>query len=201
MVEYSEEQKRIAKLLLEKPMTLEELREKSGLSASAVNDALAGLVKLRVVERVENKYKLIDLIEKKLKPQVEDNVRAVLIIEGISPEKEALEKQMALLEDKIKLEPMKIIRFEKGEVEKQDEDYSSFFEIEAWFSSLEDLFKVIINYGPSSVHLLEPKSFSLKANEAQSLVNTVVSAVHYYTSLIIMQKFKEYLQKKKKSSD
>jgi len=55
---YSEEQQKIAKVLLEGPKTLEQLREATGLDAKKLNEELKELLKLKVVERKIDKSEL-----------------------------------------------------------------------------------------------------------------------------------------------
>jgi len=198
VVEYTEAQKQIAKLLLEKPMTVEELRERLSFSASEINEALKGLIKLRLIERdSEGKYSLIKYVKDKF-TEVEENFKAKFIIEAASPDEQSLKKQVELLESRIKLEKMKITFFEKGEIIKNGDVYSTFFDLEAYFSEFRDVVNFIVNYGPSSVELLEPSEFKLNASQAQDLLNLIVSAVHYYITLILDTRFKEYLENLKK---
>ena len=204
MVEYSKEEQLIARTLLEKPKTVEQLREELGLSISRVNEALSKLIKLRVVERNEEHYKLISSVEKQLKGfqgEVKENFRVRMTIEAFSESKEALEKQLEILENRMKAEKIKIIDFFKAMPDKQESNYSSYIDVEFYATSIHDVLGVIINFGPSCVELIEPKEMTLNMKETQDLMNEVMSAVHYYISLILSLKYKELAEKGKKTTN
>jgi len=195
MVEYTEDQQKVAKHLLDGPKTIEELRKELDLSANTLNSALKELLKLKVVEREDSKYKLIDYITKKVKggEKMEEKdidfrgkYRVKMIIEALSQDKEALQRQCDILENKIsKEEKISVIDFEKGEILKQEENYTAFFDIEIETKTFKDVIHMIINYGPSSVELIEPEKLELNLNQSQELLNEISSAVHYYVAFIL----------------
>ena len=201
MVEYSKEEQLIARTLLEKPKTVEQLREELGMPISRVNEALAKLIKLRVVERTDDCYKLISAVEKQLKGfqgEINEVFRVRMNIEALSESQEALEKQMEVLENRLKAEKIKIVDFFKAIPNKQENNFSSYIDVEFYASSLQDVLGVIINFGPSSVEVIEPKETKLSMKETQDVMNEVMSAVHYYISLILSLKYKELSEKGKK---
>ena len=199
MVEYSEEQQRIAKSLLQSPKTLEELRDELGIDASTLNQELAGLLKLRVVERIDEKYKLIDLVEKAVKGQpakpIEGKFQTHFIIEATSLDKEALEKQLGLLEDKIKKENVRIDEIQRMDAIENKGVYNAYIDVTISTDSLYDMVAFIINYGPTSVEVLKPKSTELTTKQMQEIMQQVSSAVYYYTSLIIQLKHAQLVKK------
>ena len=68
MVNYSEKQQKLARLLLEGPRTLEELREETGIPANELNEELKGMLNLKVIVRDnEDRYKLTSFVEEQLK--------------------------------------------------------------------------------------------------------------------------------------
>ena len=198
---YSEEQQKIAKILLEGPKTLDQLREASGLDAKQLNEELKGLLKLKVVERKEDEYKLIDLVEKAVRGEtgpIEGVFQSNLIIEATSKDKESVEKQLGILEDKIKKERVKIDFFEKKDVNENDGYFNAFIELTISVDSLLDLVMFIISYGPSSVEFVKPKKVELNQNEVQEILHQISSAVYYYTSLIIQLKYADLYKEKQK---
>lgn len=191
MVEYSDDQKQLAKVLLKGPMSVEDLREESKIPMNRINEALKELIKLKLVDRDGSKYKLIDYVTKgvEVKPrkprEVEENYRVRLIIEALSKDKGALQAQLDILEGKLKEEPVSLLKLDKAETELQGENYTSYLDVEAGVRDFKDLLYLIINYGPSSVELLEPQKIELSMGETQEALNEVSSAVHYYVSFIL----------------
>ena len=195
---YSEEQQKIAKILLEGPKTLEELREASGLDAIQLNEELKELLKIKVVERKEDEYKLIDLVEKAVKGQagpIEGNFQVNMIIEATSKDKESVEKQLQLMEDKIKKERVIIDSIKKMEAIENQGYYNAYLELTISVSSFLDLVLFIISYGPSSIEIIKPKKTELTQNEMQEILHQMSSAVYYYTSLIIQLRYADLVKK------
>lgn len=194
MVEYSKEEQKISRLLLKGPKTIEEIRGESGISAGDVNKVLKKLLKLKVVERVDSKYKLINYVvrgvmkgSKSNKTKTIDSeggYRIRMIVENVSPDKEALDKAVKTFEQKFKSEKFKIIDFERSEIKKQDDNYTIFFEAEVVVPEFRDLIYLIFNYGPTFVELLEPEKISLNVPESQQALNEIASIVNYYVSFI-----------------
>lgn len=193
MVEYTENQQKIAKSLLEEPKTIEQLREQLGLDASTLNKELAELLKLRVIERKEEKYKLIDIVEKAVKgatsKPIEGKFQTHFIIEATSQDKESVEKQLSLLEEKIKKENVRVDELKKLDAIENKGFYNAYIETTISTDSLFDMISFIINYGPSSVEVIKPKSIELKAKQLQDIQQEISSAVYYYTTLIIQLKY------------
>jgi hypothetical protein len=55
-------------------------------------------------------------------------------------------------------------------------------EVELVAKSLQGLLSIIMEYGPSSVEVLEPAKFSVGAGEAQNILNMVASMMHEYAA-------------------
>ncbi len=197
---FSEQQQDIAKALKESPKTIEQLREELGINARELNEELKKLINMKLVERKEEKYKLIDYIEQKLGSnrkeeydEPEGAYIANMIIEGTSEDKETLKKEMDVLEERIKKEPFKILHFERSEpeeieVEEEKKANSEFIEVKVTTPKVSDMIYLAINYGPSSIEILEPDTTEIKMDQLQNILNDVASGVHYYTSIILQQR-------------
>ena len=205
MVDYSEEQQKIARLLLEGPKTLEELRESTGADASKLNEELKGMLNLKVIVRDnEDKYKLTSFVEKQVKgfsEEIQENFKFRLTIEGLSMSEEALMKQLQLMENKLKADKLKIISFEKSDPYKHEKNFTAFIEIEAWVTEFVDILRLIVNYGPSAVELIYPKEMKFDIGKAQDILNEMSSAVHYYVGMVLQLKHKEFLEKQKNAQN
>lgn len=199
MVTFSPEQQKIARSLLKKEKTVEELREELNIPANKLNEELKVLIKLRLVEKTENnKYKLIDYVLKGVnmpKKEVEGQYKVNMIIEGLSTNEKALEKEMEVLEKKLKNEKYAILKFEKSDIAKEKDNYTQFFNVDVSVPEFSDIVYLIIQYGPSSVELLEPTEVRLDLTQVQEVLNEIASAVHYYVSFILQLKHKELSSK------
>ena len=201
-MEFSDTQKAVTKCLLARSKTLEEIRDETKLSAIEVNEAIKTLTKLKLIEKTDNnKYKLIDYITEKIKEgktkmAKSDEIvfKANLIIEGAGEIKEQVEKQISILEEKLRKEPYKFLKIEKSTVELVENTYCMFIDVDVEVPRFKDLIYLIITYGPSSVELLEPARVELSLGEAQDLLNSIVSTVHYYVTYILQL----HLRNKKK---
>jgi hypothetical protein len=98
---------------------------------------------------------------------------------------------MLILEEKLRKEPYGIIRLEKSTAEKTGENYNMFLDVEIATPEFKDLIYLIITYGPTSVEILEPAKIELNLSDAQEVLNSIVSAVHYYVSYILQLEMKE----------
>jgi len=172
----------IARSLLDGPKKLIEIKEKTKLDAVDLNEAIKGLIKLRVVETVGQKYKLIDAVTKALSGVCK--FEAIFIIEGVAGTEEVVKKRMKILEEKIrlKIKPKKIYI---AEPVFEDKQWSMFIEFTSEFKNIHELISAIVNYGPSSVEILRPQSVELDSYNLQRLSSDLTSAVHYYATVIL----------------
>lgn len=55
-------------------------------------------------------------------------------------------------------------------------------EVELVAKSFQGLMSIVMEYGPSSIELLEPTKFSVGAGEAQNVLNMVAAMMHEYAA-------------------
>ncbi len=117
-------------------------------------------------------------------------LRSLLIFEVIAAKEEttksAIETHLKKLEDdqRVKIykkEVSDIIKVEKP-TPKIDSAYSIHSEIELVSNSFDRLMQIVIQYGPSSIELLEPKKIELPLNDAQGLLNSVSQLMHQFAA-------------------
>ena len=199
MVSFSPEQQKITRSLLKKEKTIEELREELGIPANRLNEELKTLIQMKLIEKAgNNKYKLIDYVLKGVtmpKKEVEGKYRVNMIVEGLSSDENALGKEMEVLEKKLKNEKYQLLKFEKSDIAKEKDNYTQFFNVDVFVPEFRDIVYLIVQYGPSSVELLEPTEVKLDLREAQEVLNEIASAVHYYVSFILQLKHNELSSK------
>jgi len=191
MIDFSDNEKNIAKYLLDNgPKTVQDIGKGTSLGATDVMKAVKKLIQLRVVERDGENYKLIDAVTTGVKgappKEFQQKYRVRMTIEGISESKGALQKEMDVLVDKLKKARCNIHELSQSEPVLQENHYSTYVETVLSTSTFKDLINLIINYGPTAVEVLEPtKNVELSLNEAHEVINEVVSAVHYYITIIV----------------
>ena len=66
--------------------------------------------------------------------------------------------------------------------ERIKEAFSQICEIGLIAKTFEDLLQIIVEYGPSSVDLLEPKKIELPISEAQTILNTTSELMHRFAA-------------------
>jgi hypothetical protein len=118
-----------------------------------------------------------------------------MIVEGLSSDEKALEKEMEVLENKLKGEKYKLLKFEKSDVSKGKDNYTQFFSVDVSVPDFSDIVYLIVQFGPSSVELLEPDEVRLDLAQVHEVLNEIASAVHYYVSFILHLKQKELSKK------
>ncbi len=65
---------------------------------------------------------------------------------------------------------------------KVDSGFSLTCEVELISKKFENLVEIVTEYGPSAIEILEPSSFELKANEAQTILNNVAKILHDFAA-------------------
>jgi DNA-binding MarR family transcriptional regulator len=195
MVTFSSEQQKIARSLLKKEKTVEELRKELGIPANKLNEELKSLIQMKLVEKRDNdRYCLLNYIVRGIsmpRKELKGHYKVNMIIEGLSSDEKALEKEMEVLEKRLKMEKYHLLKFEKSDISKEENNYTCFFNVNVSVPEFSDLIYLIVQYGPSSVELLEPTQVTLDLSEAQEVLNEVASAVHYYVSFILQLKQNE----------
>ncbi len=188
MIEFSENEIAVGKALLEGPLDAIELRKKTGIPADELIQALKRLMNLRIVELQGQKYKLVDRILEKAgrAGEFKEKYRVRMIIEGSSKDPLALEKQMNVLVDKIKQEKILVHDLELAEIKEDQGQYHSFIELDFGASSFDSVIRMITNYGPSSIELLEPKGpITLTPKEVHDSFVDMANFTHYYVGLVV----------------
>jgi len=60
--------------------------------------------------------------------------------------------------------------------------YSTVVEVELLAKRFENLLYLVMNYGPSSVEILEPSNIKMETNEAQGILNSISEIIHRFAS-------------------
>ena len=114
-------------------------------------------------------------------------IKAKFIIEILGRPVEHIEKTLAELTDKIGTEKgVSLLHKEINKakkVEKADNLWTAFADIDLSFESLPIFMNIVMNYMPAHVEVYEPEMFKMNAFEMNEFANFIVSKLHNYDAL------------------
>lgn len=128
-----------------------------------------------------------EIIEKKMK---EGWIKTWMMIEVMAISPDAAKKALEAHVEKMENEKGTFLYNKKyGEVEKVEkplpnvpEGYSYVVEFEYLVSDYDRLMTIVMNYGPSSVEILEPDEIKMTLDQAQGALNSVSAMMHKFAS-------------------
>lgn len=204
MPSYSRNQARIAASLVKSSRTAKELRDELGLPLNEIENDLAKLIKLKVVEKLggyPTKYQAIGEVRREImseKPEEEYVFRAHIIIEGQSEEEKALKHAMKQMLDQLQKDKiLSVSNIREDEIVKEDKIYTSLFEVDIATKRFEDMMYAVLTYGPASIEFEPFPDYTLKRDEAQAVVMDVATMLQAYASTLIQKdiQMRDYRQK------
>ncbi len=199
---FTDEQKKIALLLIHSPRTAEELNKQLNIPYNKLMEELKEMMKLKVVEKegFPTKYKLREDIAEEVKRRkkiAEDDqyrIRLKAFIEMQAIEEELLKKQLGKLEEALKSDSdYTIYSLEKAEVEKLEENYSSFIEVNFSIRDFVALVKFMFFYAPSSLEVIKPEKIDFSAQDFQDGLMDMADMLQKYSTFIAKRLNKEEL--------
>jgi len=117
----------------------------------------------------------------------EQEIRAIIIIEiaGRPPEhvKQSLETHTATLKKVKGVEVINEQISEPKKLEKGNEVYTCFSEIEIKCESFSKLIDIIFDFMPSSIEIIQPSSINFNMQQATSFINTLAGRLHRYDEI------------------
>lgn len=128
-----------------------------------------------------------ELVKKRVK---EGWIKSTMMIEVLAATKDAAESALkkhieSLEKEKIAFVYKKDFKGTRETAHPYDRSkraYSNLVEIELLTPKFESLLIIVMNYGPSSVEILEPEKIELKVGEAQGILNSVSEMLHTFAS-------------------
>jgi len=193
---FSDEQKKIALLLLSEPKTEEELHKQLNLPYDKLGIELKQMLKLNLVlkEGYPTKYRLrqdiIDELAKRKKISEEDSfkikIRAMIELKAV--EETLLKKHLDKIGEALKKEEkFTIYGLTNAPIIEEDEMYSSFVEVTLTVKDFPALIMFLFYYGPTSVEVIKPSKIEFSQYEFQEGLVSLSD---------IFQKYAEYFSKK-----
>ncbi|MFH1240306.1 MAG: hypothetical protein V1672_03750 [Candidatus Diapherotrites archaeon] len=204
MTRFTEEQKRIAMLLMYGSKTAEELNKQLDIPYDKLMQELSGLLKLDVIvkEGYPTKYKLKENISQEVKRRKrisEDDsfkLRLNAFIEMQAIEKTLLEHQLSKMEIALNKEKdFTIYSVEKAEITKEDEYYSSYLEINLTVRDFTTLMHFVMFYAPASLEIIKPEKMEFTAHDLQDGLIDLSEMLHKYTEYVTKLMNREELER------
>ncbi len=203
MARYTEEQKRIALLLLHEPKTLEQLNQQLNIPYDELTRQIKEMLKLGVVvkEGFPTKYRLKEEIAEKAKKRRElaeedDNpVRLKVTIEAQGTERSSLERALTDIEGALRKErEFTIYDCVLEKLIQSGDHFSSFLEVNLSVKDFRGLMKLLFFYGPSTIEVLKPEKWTITADDLQDGMVDASNMIYGYNDFIIRQMTKKELQ-------
>ena len=196
MAGFSDEQKKIALLLLSEPKTEEELHKQLNLPYDKLSVELKEMLKLGLVlkEGYPTKYQLrqdiINELQKRKKISEEDSfkikIRAIIELKAV--EENLLKKHLEKISEAIQKEKaFTVYGVNLAEIVEEDGMYSSFIEVTLTAKDFSALVKFLFYYGPTSVEVMKPNKIEFSQFEFQEGLVELAD---------IFQKYATYFSKK-----
>ncbi len=131
-------------------------------------------------------------IEEQVKKRMKEGwIRTSMMIEAMAISKEAVES--ALRKHVERMEKEKCILIYKKDFQETIEverplpnipkGFSRVVDIEAVAENFDRLVYIVLNYGPSSIEILEPEKMEIDAGQAQGILNTIATMIHRFAAM------------------
>ena len=204
MPRFSDEQKRIALLLIHGPKTPEELNSQLNIPFNKLTDELKAMMRLGVIEkqgfptRYALKQNIAEEVQKRKKIAESDfnKLRLRAFIEMQAIEEDLLKKQLDKLEESLNEDKnFTFYSIDKMLIEKQGEYYSTYFEVNFSAKDFASLIRFMFFYGPSSVEVVKPAKIEFSAQDLQDGLMEAADMVQKYSSTIHKLLNREELEK------
>ncbi|MCR4335547.1 MAG: hypothetical protein NUV57_03360 [archaeon] len=202
MSKFTEEQKKIALLLLHSPKTVEDLNKQLNIPYDDLNENLKQMVRLKLIkmEGYPQKYRLMENIAEAVKRrkdiQESDpfDLRLKAVIEFKAVEESFLAKSMDTIEKKLKeSKDYTIYDSYRAEPIKEDAQYSAYLELNISAKDFTAIIKFMYFYGPSSVEVLRPKKVVLAMDDLQDALMEMAEMIQLYNQSMLKSMNKDEL--------
>lgn len=204
MVHFTDEQKKIALLLLNEPKTEEALNKQLNIPYDKLTVELKNMLKLNLIskEGYPTKYRLrqeiIDEVQKRKKIAEKDAFRLRVrgIIEFKAIEENLLKRHMDKIVDALKKEPnFTIYSVTKADAveDKGDEMFSSFIEANLSVKDFPSLIRFLFYYAPSTIEVIKPDKIDFSNYEFQEGLLSLTEIFQKYADFISKHLTKEEL--------
>lgn len=201
---FSDEQKKIALLLLSEPKTEEELHKQLNLPYDKLSVELKEMLKLSLVQKegYPTKYRLrqdiISELAKRKKIAEDDSFRIKIkaMIELKAIEQTLLKKHLGKIRESLQKERnFTIYSVTEAEIIEEDEMYASFIDVTLTVKDFVTLIAFLFYYGPTSVEIVKPSKIEFSQAEFQDGLVYLSEVFQKYATFIMKNLNKEELDK------
>ena len=201
---FSDDQKKIAILLLNEPKTEEQLNKQLNIPYDKLMLELKTMVKLNVVSKdgYPTKYKLkqeiIDEVQKRKDISDKDafRLRIRAIIEFKAIEETLLKRHMGKIKEALDKEvPFTIYEVKEAEIVEEEEMYSSFLEVNLSIKDFQSLIRFLFYYGPTNIEVIKPRKLEFSHFEFQEGLIELADIFQKYADFFTKHLNKEELDK------
>ncbi len=191
---FSEEQRRIAVLLMSESKTAEELNKQLNIPYDQLMKELKEMLRLKVIsqEGYPPKYKLkpdiYEAIRKRKEIEAEDSfkLRLKIIIEAKAIEQDILKKQMKDIEKALRKEKdFTIYDIRRARIIKDGEYYSAYQDINLSVRNFKALVKLMYFYGPVSAEVIKPNKYEIAISDLQEGLADMAHMIQSYNQYVL----------------
>jgi len=203
MVKFTETQRKIAVLLLHASKTADDISKQLNLPLIEVNDALKGMLKLKVVrlEGYPPKYclmeNIVEAVKRRKELQEKDpfELRLKAIIEFKAVEENLIEKMVSEIEAKLRKEKnFTIYDIYRAKPIKEGTHYSAYLEVNFSVADFSTLIQFMYYYGPVSVEVIKPQKIVISMDDLQDALMDMAEMIQAYNASMLKYMEKEELE-------
>ncbi|MCR4368320.1 MAG: hypothetical protein NUV67_00240 [archaeon] len=203
MSRFTDEQKRIALLLLSSPKTVEDLNKQLGIPFDDLNDSLKQMVRLKLVkvEGYPSKYKLMENIvtavrrRKEIAEKDPFDMRIKAVIEIRAVEEDFLKKNMDTLEKKLRENKnYTIYDIYRAKAISELNHYTAYLEVNMSAKDFTSLVQFMYFFGPTSVEVLKPQKVVLSMDDLQDALMEMAEMIQSYNASMLKSMSKDELE-------
>ncbi|MBM3282273.1 MAG: hypothetical protein FJY86_02955 [Candidatus Diapherotrites archaeon] len=193
-LQFSEKQKKLSSALVNGPLSLDQLAERTNLKMSDAQEELKFLMQLKLVslQGMPPVYALKDEVANELKHRkmielTDDNTfRVEIMIEVQGVEEELVKRQSEKILENLAKEPFfKIYSKKVAPIEKVDEKYSTYIDVNLSVRDFRGMVRLMFFYGPASIEVIKPSKIEFTLNDFQDGLVDMTDMVHAYANYIM----------------
>ncbi len=193
-LQFNEKQKKLSSALINGPLSLDQLAERTNLKMSEAQEELKFLMQLKLVtlQGTPPVYALKDDIASELKRrksiEMEDDnpFRVQIMIEVQGIEEALVQTQAQKILDNLAKEPFYKIYSQKIEkVEKIEDKYSTFVDVNLSVRDFRAMVRLMFFYGPASIEVIKPSKIEFTLTDFQDGLVDMTDMVHAYANYIM----------------
>ncbi len=193
-LQFTDAQKKLSLALMNGPLSLEQLVDKTNGKTTEVQDELKLLMQLKLIslQGTPPHYVLAENVIQELKRRKsieseDDNLfRVQIMIEVQGVEEELVKRQAEKILENLRKEPFfKIYTHKMEKTEKVDEKYSTFVEVNLSVRDFRGIVRLIFFYGPASIEVIKPQKIEFTLDNFQDGLVDMTDMVHAYANYIM----------------